>query len=204
VGRGSLSTADGPMGRVMALLKLHGQAARACVGYVLEEPAIDLVEATADVPRGHDPLSRDHPGEHRRGLMAMAAIQRRQNTEFPVNVAWLRDREEFCSDGCCRVRQQPVSQVFFLGCSAPNGGSERDADRHVGVVGYVSMAPAICSNDMLFITTTDGNGGGRTTFSLFGRKGGETPSGLRVNAHPRLYTAAYEFKRFLVGELGFK
>jgi hypothetical protein len=204
VGQSSLGTADGPMGRLIALLGLHGRVARTCVGHILEEPAIDLVEAMAGIPRSHDPISRDHAGEHRRGLMAMAAIRERQNTEFPISHSWYRDDDEFCLDSCCHNRHQPVRQAFFLGCSAPNGGTERDAERHVGVVGYISMEPAFCSNDVLLITTTDKNGDGQSTFTLFGRKDGDRPSGLRVNAHPKLYTAAYNLKRFLVGELAFK
>jgi len=200
---GETSIADGPAGRVLALLRLEDPKRYACVEQMVRDEHVDLVGIMDEIKRGGDPLRI--PGIHRRAFIAMEEFTSRENTEILIRRSWWRDREERCRDDSCVKFGSATQNVFFLAYSQPNGWGRNGSQRHVSVAGHLSMDAPICSNDELLISSTSGDGSGRTTFRLYGQaKIDGQPVGMRVNAHPGLYGAVYAFKRAIVGDLAFK
>jgi len=153
--------------------------------------------------REEDPLLI--PGIHVEAFTAMDAFVRRQNAEVIARYEWPREREEFCKDDACLSFRGSLNDTAFLMYSNPNGfGGERSAGRHIAILGTVSMNRAICSSDEMFISTTSEDGSGHATFRLVSRATPDDPSGLVVNAHPKLYSGVFDLKGSIIGDLAFK
>lgn len=191
--------------RVLALTKTLPAQSRRCVEKIIGDgELIDLNAAVnAAVGRAESPFSAK--GLHQRGIVAVRAVKGRENVTFPFPpIVWPREAEEFCNDRCC-IDRALVQQSFFLGYSDPLEDVDGlEGNRHVAVVGYMSLTPAICSNDFFIFSSHSRKRGERSTFALVGAQVGADgrKTGIRVDANPCLYTETHQAKRRLTAQVG--